>query len=83
MRFSLYRTRCVDENEEEITDQEIEAMFPNYATADFGEFIQSPSLETDRKVAPVKAKPTQDLLTDDDLKFVCDVFIDIMFKYSR
>lgn len=58
-------------------------MFPNYATADFGEFIQSPSLEADQKVTSAKAKPTQDLLADDDLKFVGDVFIDIMFKYSR
>lgn len=80
--FKFHRTRCADENEEEITDQEIETLFPNYATADFGEFIQNPSLESQKEVA-TKPKPVQDLLTDEDLKFIGDVFIDIMFKYSQ
>ncbi|XP_031637557.1 midasin [Contarinia nasturtii] len=82
---SLYvkKTRCADEDEEEITEQEIETMFPNYATTDFGEFVQYANLEdADKKESPVKPKPPQDLLTDDDLKFVGDVFIDIMHKYS-
>lgn len=59
-------------------------MFPNYATTDFGEFIQNPTLESNPKEPPsTKPKPTQDLLTDDDLKFVGDVFIDVMFNYSK
>lgn len=58
-------------------------MFPNYANTDFGEFIQSPTLESDKKEAPVKSKPIQDLLTHDDLKFIGDVFLEIMFKYSK
>lgn len=79
----INRTRCPDENEEEITENEIEMMFPNYASTDFGEFIQQPSLEMNKKEPTIKSKPPQDLLTDDDLKFIGDVFIDIMFKYSR
>lgn len=59
-------------------------MFPNYAATDFGEFIPNATLDdADKKEPPVKPKPAQDLLTDDDLKFVGDVFIDIMSKYSR
>lgn len=58
-------------------------MFPNFASTDFGEFVQEPSLERDKKEPMAKSKPTADLLTDDDLKFIGDVFIDIMFKYSR
>lgn len=82
--WTHFRTRCADENEEEITEEEIQTLFPNYATTDFGEFIQNPTLESNPKQSlPLKPKQTQDLLTDDDLKFVGDVFIDIMFKYSR
>lgn len=66
-----------------MTEQEIVTMFPNYAVADFGEFIENPTLESDKKEAPVKPKSNQDLLTDDDLKFVGDVFLDVMFKYSK
>lgn len=81
--FLLHRTRCVDEDEEEITEEEIQTLFPNYATTDFGEFIENPSLESNSKETAVKPKPDQDLLTDDDLKFIGDIFIDVMFKYSR
>lgn len=58
-------------------------MFSNYASTDFGEFIQQSSLEMNKKEPAIKSKPAQDLLTDDDLKFIGDMFIDIMFKYSR
>lgn len=80
-----FRTRCADENEDEITDEEIQTMFPNYATADFGEFIQNPTLESNsnQKESVTKTTPTPNLLTDEDLKFIGDMFIDIMFKYSR
>lgn len=81
--FIRFRTRCTDEDEEEITEQEIQTMFPNYANTDFSEFIHNPTLESVKKEVPAKPKPVQDLLTDDDLKFVGDVFIDIMFKYSK
>lgn len=58
-------------------------MFPNYASTDFGEFTEQPSLEANKKESTIKSKPAQDLLSDDDLKFIGDMFIDIMFKYSR
>lgn len=58
-------------------------MFPNYATVDFGEFIQNPSLEADTKDSAPKPNTPPNLLTDDDLKFIGDVFIDVMFKYSK
>lgn len=81
--FCFCRTRCADENEEEITEQEIQTMFPNYATTDFGEFIQNPTLETNQIETAPKPNPVSNLLTDEDLKFIGDLFIDIMFKYSR
>lgn len=77
------RTRCTDENEDEITENEIEMMFPNYAMTDFGEFVQQPSLEMNKKESTLKSKPPQDLLTDEDLKFIADTFLEIMFKYSQ
>lgn len=83
VQLHFHRTRCTDENEEEITENEIEMMFPNYASTDFGEFIEQPSLETNKKEPMTQPKPPQDLLTDDDLKFIGDMFIDTMFKYSR
>lgn len=82
-QLNFHRTRCADENEEEITENEIEMMFPNYASTDFGEFIELPSLETTKKEPTPQSKPPQDLLTDDDLRFIGDMFIDTMFKYSR
>lgn len=82
---SLYvnKTKCVTEDEEEIVNQEIEQMFPNYVDDDFGEFIQSATLEqVIKKSAPVAKAPT-DVSNADDLKFICETFIDIMNKYSR
>lgn len=60
-------------------------MFPNYATTDFGEFIQNPTLESNtiQKELPTKTNTAANLLTDEDLKFIGDMFIDIMFNYSR
>lgn len=82
---SLYvnKTKCVTEDEEEIVNQEIEQMFPNYVDDDFGEFIQSATLEQVVKKPTTNAKAQTDILTDDDLKFICETFNDIMNKYSR
>lgn len=82
---SLYvnKTKCVTEDEEEIVNQEIEEMFPNYVDDDFGEFIQSATLEQVIKKPTSNAKVQKDILNDDDLKFICETFIDIMSKYSR
>lgn len=41
----MTKTKCVTEDEEEIVNQEIEQMFPNYVDDDFGELIQSATLE--------------------------------------
>lgn len=82
---SLYvnKTKCVTEDEEEIVNQEIEQMFPNYVDDDFGEFIQSATLEQVIKKPAPTAKTQNDVLNADDLKFICETFIDIMNKYSR
>lgn len=81
---SLYvtKTKCATEDEEEIVNQEIEQMFPSYVDDDFGEFIQSATLEQVIK-KPVPTAKAQDVLSDDDLKFICETFVDIMSKYSR
>lgn len=82
---SLYvnKTRCVTEDEEEIIDREIETIFPNFAESDFAEFIQNATLEQ-VKVKPVQQSKThQDIMSDVDLTFIGDQFIEIMFKYSR
>lgn len=82
---SLYvnKMKCVTEDEEEMVNQEIEQMFPNYVDDDFGEFIQSATLEQIIKKPTPNAKTPTDVLNDDDLKFICETFIDIMHKYSR
>lgn len=81
--FVCFRTRCATEDEEEIINQEIETVFPNYAEADFGEFIQSATLEQVKKKPQSQTKTVKDVLIEDDLKFIGDMFIDTMYKYSR
>lgn len=82
---SLYvnKTKCVTEDDEEIVNQEIEQMFPNYVDDDFGEFIQTATLEQVIKKPTPNSKTQTNILSDDDLKFICEKFIDIMNKYSR
>lgn len=82
---SLYvnKTKCVTEDEEEIVNQEIEQMFPSYVDDDFGEFIQNATLEQVIKKPTQNPKTQMDILRDEDLKFICETFIDIMHKYSR
>lgn len=82
---SLYvnKTKCENEDEEAVVNQEIEEMFPNYVDDDFGEFIQNATLEQIIRKPTTNAKTQTDILHDDDLKFICETFIDIMNKYSR
>lgn len=79
----LFRTRCATENEEETAEREIETIFPNYAENDFSEFIQNATLEQVQQKRLPPTKSHQDILIEDDLKFIGDIFIEIMFKYSR
>lgn len=79
----MTKTKCVTEDEEEIVNQEIEQMFPNHVDDDFGEFIQSATLEQIIKKPTSNAKNQTDVLKDEDLKFICETFVDIMSKYSR
>lgn len=81
--FSSSRTRCATEDEEEIINQEIEMVFPNYAEADFSEFIQSATLEKIKEKTPSSTKPHKDILIEEDLKLIAESFIATMFKYSR
>lgn len=61
-------------------------MFPNYVEDDFGEFIQNATLEQIVKKKPKDPATDlrkQDILNDDDIKLICETFIEIMLKYAR
>lgn len=78
----IFRTKCEDENEEEIVQQEIEDFFPNYVNDDFSEFIQNATLEKVPEKKSKKQTQKNDILNEEDVKFICDNFVDIMFKFA-
>lgn len=80
----LWRTRCETEDEEEVILAEIEKMFPTDVDTDFGEFIQSDSLEKIvKKSIPKEASKSSDILSPEDMKLLCTSFINIMQNFSR
>lgn len=84
MNFRLFRTHCETEDEEAVILGEIEKMFPTDVDNDFGEFIQSNTLEKIiKKAAPKKAAISVDILSMDDMKLLCKSFVDIMNRFSR
>ncbi len=59
-------------------------MFPTDVDNDFGEFIQSSTLEKIiKKAVPKKSNQSVDVLSMGDMKLLCKSFIDIMKKFSR
>lgn len=65
-------------------------MFPNTIDDDFGEFIDTVTLEQNkRKLAAdlQNARKTtttlRDILLSEDIKLICETFTDIMAKFSR
>lgn len=61
-------------------------MFPSYVEEDFGEFIQADTLEqvrTNKVSDPNKTSLAEDILTQNDYAFVCDIFLEILDKFSR
>lgn len=84
MKNYNHRTHCETEDEEEIILGEIEKMFPTDVDNDFGEFIQSNSLEKIiKKATPKKSNKSVDILSMEDMKLLCKSFTDIMHKFSR
>lgn len=84
-----FRTRCQTEDEEEVIAKELETMFPNTIDDDFGEFIDTVTLEqnkrklvTDQQNAR-KTTTLRDILLNEDIKLICVTFTDIMAKFSR
>lgn len=57
-------------------------MFPNYANMDFGDFTNSATLEKETVTAPLKSE-TDQVITDNDLKFIANTFNHVMFNNSR
>lgn len=80
-----FRTRCATEDEEEIISNEIQQLFPNHVEDDFGEFIQADTLEqvTRNKATNTNSKKANDILQDDDIKLICDSFVEILQKFAR
>lgn len=63
---------------------EIEKMFPTDVDNDFGEFIQSNTLEKIiKKAVPKTSNKSLDVLAMEDMKLLCKSFVDIMHKFSR
>ncbi|KAJ6642455.1 hypothetical protein Bhyg_07404, partial [Pseudolycoriella hygida] len=80
----VHKTHCATEDEEEIILGEIEKMFPTDVDNDFGEFIQSETLEKIvKKSTPKKLMATSDVLSMEDMKLLCMSFIGMMTKFSR
>lgn len=76
---SLYvtKTKCKEEDEEQIKMREIAEMFPENTESDFNDFIQSDTLEQTRHVNK-STKDTMDIITEDDFKLIGDFFIGMM-----
>lgn len=59
-------------------------MFPTDVDNDFGEFIQSSTLEKIiKKGNPKKSNKSLDVLSMEDMALLCKSFIHIMNKFSR
>lgn len=78
-----YRTQCRTENETIENDREIKFLFPNYAAADFGEFIHEMNLEQNDLKTPLDVGENHEIIGEDDLKFAVDAFISMMFNHTR
>lgn len=82
--FDFLRTHCETVNEDQVILEEIEKVFPTNVQNDFGEFIEEKSSdEIIKKATPKKSDKTLDVLSMEDMKFLCKSFIDIMNKFSR
>ncbi|XP_037035796.1 midasin isoform X2 [Bradysia coprophila] len=80
----VHKTHCETEDEEEVILSEIEKMFPTDVDNDFGEFIQSNTLEKIiKKAVPKKSNKSLDILSMEDMKLLCKSFVDITNKFSR
>lgn len=79
------RTRCEEEPEEETIIREIQSMFPNDVTDDFGEFVQEATLEQIKTNKPTTSgvKVESPFLSGEDFKMICNTFILLMNKFSR
>lgn len=63
-------------------------MFPNTIDDDFGEFLEVVSLEQNverlrRDQLATKQKPAPDILQSDDVSDICELFVDLMRRFSR
>lgn len=64
-------------------------MFPNTIEDDFGEFIDAASLEQNKHKLAIeqqkqkKTSTVADILRNDDIKWICNTFTDIMKQFSR
>lgn len=84
IKIENLRTHCETEDEEEVILGEIEKMFPTDVDNDFGEFIQSNSLEKIiKKANPKTSIKSLDVLSMEDMALLCRSFIDIMTRFSR
>lgn len=83
MSNSAYRTRCAEDDEEEVANLEVRSMFPNTIEDDFGDLIDAVTLEQ-KPEYKTKAKSTAaDLLQGADISDICRSFANIMNRYSR
>lgn len=67
MQYQCSRSKCEDEDEEALAQEEISEMFPSYSDSDFAEF-KPPTLEQ-RKDKPRNIKPKL-LLSPDDVSLI-------------
>lgn len=81
---SLYvtKTKCSEQNEDDLNQDEINRIFPNYVEKDFGDFIENDTLE---KVDKLKDAGTGsvDVFGAEDHKFLCENFIYLMNQFMK
>lgn len=82
------RTRCAEDDDEEVAAREVQSMFPNTIDDDFGDLIDAVTLdqtpERHKQQSTVqKSTAIADLLQSADISNICVTFANIMRRFSR
>lgn len=81
--FLVHRTRCAEEDEEEVASREVRSMFPNTIDDDFGDLIDAITLEQKPEYKTKAKSSAADLLQSADISDICRTFANIMSRFSR
>lgn len=79
------KTKCQDDDEEEIRMREINSIFPNYVEKDFGDYVVNDSLEAKKVISSVEKEKIKngEIFGLENIKFVSMNFVNIMMRFVR